>query len=295
MQVSDVKLGGRATRKDPEDRRPVQVVAITGGKGGTGKTSVAVNLSLALAKGGHCTLLLDADLGMANVDVLLGLDVHSTLEDVLNGACQLQDIILDAAENLLVIPAASGLSQLANAGKLECAGLIRACSDLTIPVDTLVIDTASGISEAVTSFCSAASEIMVVICNEPASLRDSVAQIRMLFAEFGVTHFRILASMVRTAGEGNEVFRKVRGMIDENPGIICSYAGYIPFDESFREAVSRQKAVVDAFPRSRSAMAFRNLAWRVSALPRPGGAGGHLEFFVERLVRNENINLEVLS
>jgi flagellar biosynthesis protein FlhG len=295
VQLSDVKLGGCTARKNPSDVRPVQVIAVTGGKGGTGKTNIAVNLSRALAAAGQRTLLLDADLGMANVDVLLGLDAHSTLQDVLNGTCQLQDIILDGTDNLMVIPAASGLRQLANIGINECAGLVRAFSDLKAPVDTLVIDTASGISEVVTSFCSAATEIMVVVCNEPASLRDSAAQIRMLSAEFGISRFHILASMVRTAGEGNEVFRSIQGLTAADYSIICSYAGFIPFDENLREAVSRHQAVVDAFPRSRAAMAFRNLARRVIALPRPDRAGGHLEFFVERLIQNENINVEVLS
>jgi flagellar biosynthesis protein FlhG len=232
---------------------------------------------------------------MANVDVLLGLDAHSTLLDVLNGDCLLDDIILAGNDNLMVIPAASGLRQLANVGINECAGLVHAFSSLKEPVDTLVIDTATGISEAVTSFCSAATEILIVVCNEPASLRDSVAQIRMLSSEYGVSRFRILANMVRTAAEGNDVFRSIQDMIADNHDIVCSYTGFIPFDERLREAVSRHQAVVDAFPRSRSAMALKNLAQRVAAWPRPDRAGGHLEFFVERLVQNENINVEVMS
>jgi len=295
MQLSDVKLGGCTVRKNPVDGQAVQVIAVTGGKGGTGKSNIAVNLSLALAADGHRTLLLDADLGMANVDVLLGLDARATLQDVLNGTCQLQDIILHGSNNLMVIPAASGFRQLANIGVNECAGLVRAFSDLKAPVDILVIDTASGISELVTSFCSAAAEIMVVVCNEPASLRDSAAQIRMLSSEYGVSRFRILASMVNTADEGNEVYRSIQGLTAADHSIICSYAGFIPFDENLRKAVSLHRAVVDAFPHSSAAMAFRNLARRVIALPRPDRAGGHLEFFVERLFQNENINVEVLS
>jgi flagellar biosynthesis protein FlhG len=295
MQSSDVKLGACEARKKLADGRPVQVIAVTGGKGGTGKTNIAVNLSLALAADGHCTLLLDADLGMANVDVLLGMEAHSTLLDVLNGVCQLEDIILDGTENLLVIPAASGLRQLANAGIKECAGLVRAFSDLKEPVDTLVIDTASGISELVTSFCSAATEVLVVVCNEPASLRDSVAQINMLSSEYGVSRFRVLASMVRTADEGHEVFRSIQNQTLNNHNIICSYTGFIPFDKHIREAASRHQGVVDAFPHSRAAMALKNLARQVNAWPRSDHAGGQLEFFVERLIQNERINVEVLS
>ena len=295
MQLSDVKLGNCQAHKDPADGQPVQVIAVTGGKGGTGKTNIAVNLSLTLAANGHRTLLLDADLGMANVDVLLGLEAQSTLLDVLNGVCQLKDIILDSTDNLLVIPAASGFRQLANVGIKECAGLVHAFSELKEPIDTLVIDTASGISELVTSFCSAATEVLVVVCNEPASLRDSVAQINMLSSEYGISRFRILASMVKTADEGHEVFRSIQNQTLNNHSIICSYTGFIPFDRHIREAFSRHQGVVDAFPRSRAAMAFRNLAQQVIAWPRLDRAGGQLEFFVERLIQNENINMEVLS
>jgi flagellar biosynthesis protein FlhG len=283
MQQSDMKLAVCDLPENTADKQPVQVIAVTGGKGGTGKTNIAINLSLALAAAGQRTLLLDADLGMANVDVLLGLDAHSTLLDVLNGDCQLDDIILAGNDNLMVIPAASGLRQLANVGINECAGLVQAFSTLKEPVDTLVIDTATGISEAVTSFCSAATEILIVVCNEPLS------------SEYGVSRFRILASMVRNADEGNDVFMSIQDMITDNHEIVCSYAGFIPFDERLRESVSRHQAVVDAFPRSRSAMALKNLARRIAAWPRPDRAGGHLEFFVERLVQNENVNVEVMS
>ncbi len=295
MPQSEVKLGGCEAATQATDKRPVQVIAVTGGKGGIGKTNIAVNLALALAAEGHRTMLLDADLGMANVDVLLGLDAHITLLDVLSGECLLEDVILDGTDNLMIIPAASGIRQLANVGINECAGLVRAFSDLREPVDTLVIDTATGISDVVTSFCSAATEVLVVVCNEPASLRDSAAQIHMLSSEFGISRFRILASMVRTAAEGEETFRSLQRLTSTNHNIICSYTGFIPFDENLRNAVSQHQAVVAAFPRSRAAMALKSLARRVLAWPRPDRAGGHLEFFVERLIQNEDINVEVLS
>ena len=197
MQISEIKLGQLADRKRPIDDAPVQVIAVTGGKGGTGKTSIAVNLAQALANSGRRTLLMDADLGMANVDVMLGLEARLTLFDVLYGQYRLEDILLNGTENLQIIPAASGVTQLANLGLQECAGLVRAFSDLNEPVETLVVDTATGISTSVTNFCSAANEVLVVTSNEPAALRDTAAQIRVLFAENGVTRFRILANMVR--------------------------------------------------------------------------------------------------
>jgi len=126
-------------------------------------------------------------------------------------------------------------------------------------------------------------------------LRDSAAQIKMLSCEYGISRFRVLASMVRTSSEGNEVFKSILELTSSDHNIICSYAGFIPFDKHLRKAVARHQAVVDAFPRSRASMALKNLARNVIAWPRPDRAGGRLEFFVERLFQNENINVEVLS
>jgi len=295
MRLADVKLGHDAATARLSGNAPVRVIAVTGGKGGTGKTSVAINLAQALANAGRHTLLLDADLGMANIDVLLGLEPRHTLLDVLYGPCTLEDIILTGTENLQIIPAASGVSQLANLGQQECAGLVRAFSDLREPLETLVVDTATGISTSVASFCSAASEILVVACNEPAALRDTAAQIRVLFTEYGVSRFRILANMVSTAHEGQQLFKSLLELFTSNLEFTLSYAGYIPADDQLRRAFALHQPVVNAFPRSRSALALNALARRVSQWPQPQCAGGHLEFFVERLIHNENMKMEVVS
>ena len=295
MQISDIKLDHSAARASLPGNSPVQVIAVTGGKGGTGKTSIAVNLAQALSNTGRHTLLLDADLGMANVDVLLGLEARHTLFDVLYGSHKLEDIIITGTENLQVIPAASGVSQLANLSQQECIGLVRAFSDLREPPETLVIDTATGISASVSSFCSAANDVLVVATNEPAALRDTAAQIRVLFSEYGVTRFRILANMVDTAHEGHELFQSMLEQFINNLDFTLSYAGFIPADDQQRKAVALHQPVVNTFPRSRSAMALNNLAKRVLHWPQPHYAGGHLEFFVERLIHNENMEMEEMS
>jgi flagellar biosynthesis protein FlhG len=296
MQLSDIKLGQlKETPARAASQRPVQVIAITGGKGGTGKTSIAVNLAQALANDGQRTLLLDADLGMANVDVMLGMVVTHTLADVVSGKCQLEDIMIRFSDNLQVIPAASGIKQLAEMGQQECAGLVRAFSDLKQPLDFLLVDTATGISESVASFCRAATEILVVVCNEPASIRDSIAQIELFSSAYGVSRFRILANRVESAYEAQGLFQKVIAQFTENHNPQLIYAGYIPNDENLRKAVAQHKVVMDAYPRCRAAMAIKNLASRVAAWPHPDRAGGHIEFFVERLIGYENSKMEVVS
>ena len=165
----------------PADRlRPVKVIAVTGGKGGVGKTNVAANLGLCLATQGREVMLLDADFGLANVDVLLGLHPRFNLSHVLRGECNLEDVIVTGPRGLQVVPAASGVRQMAELSVGEHAGLIRAFSDLYHNLDVLIIDTAAGISDSVMTFSHAAHHVLVVVCDEPASITDAYALIKVL-------------------------------------------------------------------------------------------------------------------
>jgi len=295
MQLSDIKLGQHDLLQAETGYGPVQVIAVAGGKSGIGKTSLAVNLALALAKEGQQTMLLDADFGMGHVDAMLGLEAESGMQDVLNGKRNLQDIIITGPDGLMVMPSISNRKAASELGFVECAGVIRAFSDLDQNIDTLVIDTASGISESVASFCRASSEVLIVTTSEPASFQDSIDLIRLLHSGYGITHFRLLANRVRFAQEAEEIFRKMVYLLESEHAITVSYAGYIPVDDFLREAAINRQAVVDAYPRCRASMAIRNLARRVMGWPSPVSPGGHIEFFVERLIQHKNVGMEVVS
>ena len=295
MQVSDVKLGWRHRPQVTGDHGPVRTVAVTSGKGGVGKTSIAVNLALALARDGERVMLLDAGLGMANVDAVLGLLAGASLQNVLHGEAQLEDIIIKGPGNLMVVPAASGIHCLSRMGTTECAGMVRAFSGLKHPIDTLVIDTASGISQCAASFCSASSEVLVVVDAGLTSLQDAIARIELLHSEHGITRFHVIANRVQTATEGDELFARMLGLLAGQHEVLVSYAGFVPYDAALQRAVLQHQAVVDAFPRSRSAMALRNLARRVVRWPRQNAPRGNLEFFIERLLQQNNVEMEVTS
>ena len=285
MRLPDVKLG--VSR--------IQTIAVTSGKGGVGKTNIATNLALALARSGRTTMLLDADLGMANVDALLGLHASANLMDVLNCECSLEEIIIEGPDGLLIVPAASGNKHLSELGALECGGIVHAFSELKHHIDTLVIDTATGISEIVTSFCRASNQVLVIAKNEPASIRDCVAQIRLLNNRNAIAHFHVLANMVSTAREGKDLYRKILELLGDDRHAVISYAGFVPCDDSLQKAVASRKAVIAAYPRSKSALAINALARRVTRWPRPGSPHGQLEFFVERILQQNNVEMEVLS
>jgi flagellar biosynthesis protein FlhG len=264
--------------------RPVQVVAVTGGKGGVGKTSVSINLSIALAGRGRRVVLLDADLGLANVDVLLGLRPKRNLADVLAGDCGLEDIMLDGPGGIRIIPASSGTQAMASLSRLEHAGLIHAFSAIGSGMDVLVIDTAAGIADSVLSFVRAAQECLVVVCDEPSSIADAYALMKLLHRDHGMEHFRLLGNMVRSAQEGANLYRKLAQVCDRFLDITLLDAGHIPYDDMVRKCIQRQRPVLLGAPQSRAANAFRELAERVERWPIPAGPSGHLQFFVEQLL-----------
>jgi flagellar biosynthesis protein FlhG len=295
MQFADIKLGYEQAVLTNAAMTPVQVIAVTGVDRGSGKTSIAINLAQALSMAGRRTLLLDTDPGASNICEQLGLEPGFTLFDVFNGTINLDEVLLDGPDGVQIIPAASNSRRLAETGPWECAGLIRAFSDISSPVDTLVIDTASGIGDCTVSLCRAAGEVMVVLDNGQASLDGAASLINALHRKDGLSHFRVLPSRVASAREASELFATLLQCFSDNHEIALSCCGFIPADESLGKAASGQRSVISTFPRSRSAMALKNLAARVMKWPRSGQAGGHLEFFVERLIQNDNLDLEVRS
>ena len=273
-----------------DSTHPIQVVAVTGGKGGVGKTNVCVNLGLALSQMDRRVTLLDADLGLANVDILLGLKPRHTLKDVLDHSCSMRDVVVQGPENLRIVPAASGLQEMVKLGPAEHAGLIAAFSEIAHNMDVLLIDTAAGISDEVVNFLCAAQEIVVVVCNEPTSITDAYALIKILNQDFGINRIRVVANMVRNEEDGEIVFAKLTNVAERFLDVALLYAGAIPQDDQLRRAVQKQRCVLDLYPNAKSAKAFRKLAQQVDSWPIPSIPTGHLEFFVERLVADQPLH-----
>ncbi|PZN32916.1 MAG: cobyrinic acid a,c-diamide synthase [Proteobacteria bacterium] len=290
--MQSMQKNGLARAADPG---PVRVIAVTGGKGGVGKTSVAVNLATALAGAGRQVMLLDGDLGLANVDVFLGLSPRYTMAHVLAGERSLEEIILESPHGIKVVPAASGVADLANLSAAGHLALVQAFSALGTQVDTLIVDTSAGIAHSVVQFSQAAQHVLVVLCDEPASLTDAYALIKLLSRTHGVTRFRVLANMARGPGEGRVWFEKLERVAARFLDVTLEYVGEIPHDPYLRRAIREQRPVMVAFPASPSARAFKNLALKADKWPVPEGPRGNLEFFVERLVRRPAAQLEVVT
>jgi flagellar biosynthesis protein FlhG len=240
-------------------------------------------------------LLLDGDLGLANVDVLLGLSPKYTLAHVLSGERTLEEVIVDTPQGFQIVPAASGVAAMANMGVAEHVGLVRAFGSLAQNVDMLIIDTAAGLSHSVMQFSQAAQHVLVVICDEPASITDAYALVKVLSRSHGVRRFHVLANMTRSPGEGGALFEKFERVTSRFLDVTVEYVGEIPDDSYMRRAIREQRPVAQSFPSSPSGRAFKNLARKADTWPVPGGPRGNLEFFVERLVQRPAAQLEVVQ
>ncbi|WP_243039307.1 MinD/ParA family protein [Dyella sedimenti] len=254
-------------------RRRCRTIAVAGGKGGVGKTTVSVNLGMSLAMAGREVILLDADMGLANIDVLLGLTPTRHIGHLLDGSCGIEDLLLPAPHGLKIVPAGSGTRRLAQLGNGEQAAVIRAFDDLVAPPDYLLVDTAAGLSDNVAMFAAAADDVLLVVCDEPASLTDAYALLKVLSRDFGVRRFRMVANMVRTLGEGRQLHQKLARVCDRFLDVALEFMGHVPSDERLRQAIRRQSAVVDLWPSSRSGQAFKQLAGAVDTWGEPERLG----------------------
>ncbi len=269
--------------------RPVRVSAVTGGKGGVGKTSVAVNRATALSRRGRRVVLLDGDLGLANADVLLGLSPTYTLADVLSGERSLEEVLIQTPQGFHLLPAASGCADLAQLGAEEHLALVRAFSSLPMQVDHLIVDTAPGLSHGVLQLSQAAQHVVVVLCDEPASLTDAYALVKVLSRSHGVRRFFVLANQIRGERSGRELFERFARVTARFLDVTLEFAGEVPADEAVRRSIREQRTVLEAYPGSPAARAFKKLAGYADTWPIPQGPRGNIEFFVERLVQTVRI------
>jgi flagellar biosynthesis protein FlhG len=265
--------------------KPVRVIAVTSGKGGVGKTNVAVNLGVSLSTMGRRVALMDADMGLANVDILLGIYPEYNLSHVLDGSKTLSEITLQGPAGLQVIPASSGIQQMSDLSNVEQAAIIHAFSGLDSELDVLLIDTAAGISASVVNFARASQEIVVVVCDEPTSITDAYAFIKLLNREYGVYNFHVLTNMVQSVQQGQSLFSKLSKVTDRYLDVTLQFMGIVPHDEQLRKAVQKQRAVVELFPQSKATIAINNIARKIDGWPVKQQAGGYLEFFVERMIQ----------
>jgi flagellar biosynthesis protein FlhG len=257
-------------------------VAITSGKGGVGKTSLAVNLALALAQGGTRTCLVDGDLGLANVDVLLNLHPRYTLQDVVARDLTLQDVTVTGPAGLQVVPAASGVEALANLGPAARQSLVERLRQPGLGADALVLDTGAGISHTVLTLALAADEVLVVTTPDPTALTDAYAMLKVLSRRRPTLPVQIVLNQVEHAGHAREVHGHLARIAERFLQREVPLAGWVPRDPCVERAVREQRPLMLYFPYARATEAIRDIAQRLEGRVSTDRAG-----FWDRLVAGE--------
>jgi flagellar biosynthesis protein FlhG len=259
-------------------------MAVSSGKGGVGKSNVVINLSLALDRMGLRALIMDADLGLANIDVLLGLTPKYNMSHVLSGEKMIEDVLIDGPGRVKIMPASSGVQELTRLTDDQKLLFLELLDSLETDIDVLLIDTGAGISDTVLYFNLAAHERIIVVTPEPTSLTDAYALIKVLYSRHGERHFRILVNSAVEESAGKSIFAKLSKVADHFlDGLSLDYLGTIPHDKSVTKSVLQQRALLEAFPGAPAAKAFMQVAENICRTP-PNVNQGAIQFFWKRLL-----------
>lgn len=247
--------------ENPAPARGARIITITSGKGGVGKTNITVNLAIALAQAGRRVIIFDADLGLANVDVLLGVTPRRTLYDHLYRDVSIENILFPGPGGISIISGGSGFLELANLTAKQRSNLVKNLEKLDRMADIVLIDTGAGISKDVLAFCAAADEVILVITPEPTSLADAYGLIKVLdrFNLHREVHF--IVNQVRSCGESNETVYRMNHLVDKYLTIRLNYLGDICYDQTIVSSVKQQSPFILASPTSRAALAVKKIAF----------------------------------
>lgn len=265
---------------------PAKVISITSGKGGVGKTNVAVNLGIALTKLGKRVLLLDADLGLANVNVLLGFEPRANIHSVLTGDATLEDIIVHHESGLDIIPASSGIVEMTHLGADEQLALVGAVDDLAREYDYLIVDTAAGIGDNVLYFNTAAEEIVLVVDPQPTSMTDAYAVVKVLSQRCGVKNFSVLTNRVPVGSDGRNTYAQLALPVSKFLQANLKFLGSIQEDSAVTEAVLKQRPYTELYPSSRASLDIGKIAKKLAEDTSPRVVRGNLQFFFKALVEH---------
>lgn len=263
----------------PDTERVAKVITVTSGKGGVGKTSLSVNLAIQLSRMGKRVVIFDADFGLANIEIMLGLRPKYNLADLMYRGKNIEDIITYGPENIGFISGGSGINELANLSRDQVFSLIQRLGELDRIADVIIVDTGAGISDTVLEFVAASEEVLLVATPEPTSITDAYALLKTLNRKASYkpekTVVKMVANQVRGEKEATELFEKLGVVVGKFLDIEVKFLGSVPYDKNMQRAVMHQAPVCISKPESESARAVRNIACRIEdvMLEEKAGAG----------------------
>jgi len=273
-----------SSRPDKMTATPTWVISVTSGKGGVGKTAVVANLAVTMARKGKKVLILDADLGLANVDVVFGITPQYNLNHFFAGEQSLDKILVDGPAGIKILPAGSGVQKFTNLDTEQKMRLMNDLDSMHDDFDIVFIDTEAGISENVTYFNVAAQDILVVTTPEPTAITDAYALMKLLSSQYDEKRFHLIVNSVRNNDEALDVFRKLTVVSGRYLDISINFLGGIPFDRGMHESIRRQKVMVELYPESKTSAAFEALSDSLVTGRRHNAPKGSMQFFWKNLM-----------
>ena len=275
------RLQARTPRK--AGNKIARTITVTSGKGGVGKTSMVANLAICLAQAGQKVIILDADLGQANIDVVFGIRPKHNLMDVINGKMNLDEVMVQGPNDIQIIAGGSGISELAQLESDKAGKLFDQLKFLEDKTDYLLIDTGAGISKSVISFCQAADQIIVITTTEPTALADAYGIIKILSSERPDSHVSLLVNRVDNEDEGLEVHKRLSRVADEFLEFKIHHLGNVPQDKQMHLAVRQQSPLMLFSPMSPAANGIRKIvSTTFHDIPEQNESSG-IEGFLTRL------------
>ena len=266
-----------------------QVIGVASGKGGVGKTTVSVNLAAALQATGSRVMLFDADMGLANAQISMGVRCPFNLSDFLSGAKTLKEIIVTTRQGVKLVPGSSGRQDMAALDEMGAANIIQAFSSLEDPIDYLIVDMAAGIAPSVLTFLSACERRFVVVKDDPSSIADAYGTIKIMIQDHGLEEIYLIPNGVASAQEGYQLFERINNVCARFLNRSVRYLGSIENDEMILQAHKKYMPVIEFAPTSSSSRDFRHLAKSIQGLPPVPPISGGLQFFMERRLSSSDV------
>ena len=289
IRLADRAAGRKADGPDRLAKRRgsnTRVISVTSGKGGVGKTNIVANLGYTFARQGKKVLILDADLGLGNLDVLLGLAPKFNLSHVILGEKSVNDIIVEGPGQMLILPASSGIQELTQLTQDQKVRILSELDQLIGAVDILFIDTAAGISSNVMDFNVTAHEIIVVVSPEPTSITDAYALMKVLSLKYAEKCCKVIVNLSGTSQQGREVFRQLNMVTERFLDMTLDYLGSVQFDAKITQGVKQQKLVSELYPDTQASRCFSDLARKISVSSPTHVPQGSSNFFWHHLIEN---------
>lgn len=277
-------LSRRRSGMGSNGNRYPRVIAVTSGKGGVGKTNLVGNMAVALRKKGHRVVIIDADVGLANIDIIFNLRPEFNIRHVISSEKSLKQVMVESEHGIQILPGGSGFADLTQLNEGEKLNLLSEFETLSDQADIILVDTGAGISSNVLYFNSACDECVVIATKEPTSITDAYAMMKVMSQEHGTQYFKLIVNMVDGENDAKKVYASLSGALDKFLGnVVLEYVGFIPFDRQLQRSVQQRSLIMDQDPGAAASQAITKITHHIERSKAKTNSNGSLTFFMSKV------------